>query len=81
MTNHNNSCSLKWMLDASLTMSYLVAGASAVLDLRLVPVVGLEDLSADPCRNHGTGFQHAMLQSLLKPKIYYNIEYIDVYSI
>ena len=29
-----------------LAMSYLVAGASAVLDLRLVPVVGLEDLGA-----------------------------------
>ena len=70
MTNHDKSCSLKWMLDASLTMSYLVAGASAVLDLRLVPVVGLEDLSADPCRNHGAGFQQAMLQSLLKPKYF-----------
>ena len=43
VTSHYDQC--------SVVCARLVAGASAVLDLRLVPVVGLEDLSQDSSPN------------------------------
>lgn len=56
ITSDANQCittyqSLRHYDQCSVVCVRLVAGASAVLDLRLVPVVGLEDLSQDSSPN------------------------------